>query len=113
MTKFFDGTQMKDNEVEDYCLFRVRLRRDNVRAKLFYDAVVIASDCVSYFKPGSSLVNTRDGSGSYPAHLAGERIPSDETMREILLFLTYECAALHSGLAQRSIDFADSKEKRR
>src|SRR5260370_38476608 len=70
---------MKDNEVEDYCLFRVRFRRDNVRAKLFYDAVVIASDCVSYFKPGSSLVNTRDGSGSYPAHFAGARIPSDET----------------------------------
>jgi len=72
---------MKDNEVENYCLFRVRFRRDYVRAKLFYDAVVIASDCVSYFKPGSSLVNTRDGSGSYPAHFAGERIPSDETMQ--------------------------------
>jgi len=72
---------MKDNEVENYCLFRVRFRRDNVRAKPFYDAVVIASDCVSYLKPFSSLVNTRDGSGSYPAHLAGERIPSDETMQ--------------------------------
>jgi len=72
---------MKDNEVEDYCLFRVRFRRDNVPAKPFYDAVVIASDCVSYFNPGSSLVNTGDGSGSYPAHLAGERITADETMQ--------------------------------
>src|SRR6266478_811194 len=72
---------MKDNEVENYCLFRVRFRRDNVRAKPFHDAVVIASDCVSYLKPASSLVNTRNGSGSYPAHFAGERIPSDETMQ--------------------------------
>jgi len=72
---------MKDNEVENYCLFRVRFRRDYVCAKLFYDAVIIASDCVSYLKPVSSLVNTRDGPGSYPAHLAGEGIPSDETMQ--------------------------------
>jgi len=72
---------MKDNKVENYCLFRVRFRRDYVCAKLFYDAVVIASDCVSYLKPVSSLVNTRDGPGSYPAHLAGERISGDEAMQ--------------------------------
>jgi len=84
--------------------------------KAFYDAVVIASDCVSYLKPGSSLVNTRDGlavilhtspvrgfllmkpcSSAQSKNMRRWEVCAERKLREIFLFLTYECAALHSG----------------